>query len=50
MEVAVRTKSVQYPTSHMYRSGSYIGTADPQERYKAHEISFNVDAEGGPEK
>ena len=48
--MAVRTKSVQYPTSHMCRSDSHIGTADPQERYKAHEISFNVDVDSGPEK
>lgn len=39
----------QYPTSHMSGSGSYI-SAEPHERYKAHEVSLNVDVESGPEK
>ena len=34
----------QYPTSQ-----SDIST-DPHERYKAHEVSLNVDVENGPEK
>jgi hypothetical protein len=42
------TEYDQYPTSQS-GSGSYIST-DPHERYKAHEVSFNVDVESGPEK
>jgi hypothetical protein len=42
------TEYSQYPTSQS-GSGSYIST-DPHERYKAHEVSFNVDVESGPEK
>jgi hypothetical protein len=38
----------QYPTSQS-GSGSYIST-DPHERYKAHEVSFNLDVESGAEK
>jgi len=38
----------QYPTSQG-GSGSYTST-DPHERYKAHEVSFNLDVENGPEK
>ena len=42
------TEYSQYPTSQS-GTGSYIST-DPHERYKTHEVSFNVDAESGPEK
>jgi hypothetical protein len=49
VEVAVHTESDQYPTSQTTRCGSYI-TADPQGRYKAHEVSFNTDVENGLEK
>jgi hypothetical protein len=41
------TEFGQYPTSQS-GSGSYIST--DQERYKAHEVSLNVDIESGPEK
>ena len=48
-EVSVPTTEYgQYPTSQT-GSGSYIST-DPHERYKAHEVSLNVDIESGPEK
>jgi hypothetical protein len=42
------TEYGQYPMSQS-NSGSYVCT-DPQERYKAHEVSFNVDVESCPEK
>ena len=42
------TEYGQYPTSQS-GSGSYIST-DPHERYKAHEVSFNLDVESGAEK
>jgi hypothetical protein len=42
------TEYGQYPTSQS-GTGSYTST-DPHERYKTHEVSFNVDAESGPEK
>jgi carbohydrate-binding DOMON domain-containing protein len=42
------TEYGQYLTSQS-GSASYIST-DPHERYKAHEVSFNVDVESGPEK
>jgi hypothetical protein len=48
MDVTVRTERDPYSTS-MTRSGSSIGL-DEQVRYKAHEVSFNVDVESGPEK
>jgi hypothetical protein len=44
MERSVRTESDQYPKPQI----SYIGTG-PQELYKAHEVTLNVDAESGPE-
>jgi hypothetical protein len=52
VEVSVRTENDQFPTLPMSRSCSYIST-DPQERYKAHEVtqvSLNVDAESGLEE
>jgi hypothetical protein len=42
------TEYGQYSTSPS-GSGSYSST-DPHERYKAHELSFNVDVENFPEK
>jgi hypothetical protein len=42
------TEYGQYPTSQS-GSGSCIST-DPQERYRAHEVSFNVDIESCLEK
>lgn len=41
------TEYGQYPTSQS--NGSYVST-DAQERYKTHEVSFNVDVESCPEK
>ena len=49
MEVSVRTECEKYPTSQMSLSGTSIGT-ESQGRYKAHEVSLNVDVERGPEK
>ena len=49
MEVSVRTEYDQFPMSQMSRSGTYIST-DPQGRYKAHEVSLNVDVESGLEE
>jgi hypothetical protein len=49
MEMTVRTEAGQYPTLQMSRCGSSIST-DQQGNYKAHEVSFNVDVESGPEK
>jgi hypothetical protein len=43
------TEYGQYPTSQS-GTGSYISSTDPHELYKTHEVSFNVDAESGPEK
>jgi hypothetical protein len=45
MEVTVRTES-QFLTS---RTSGY-GTSTDHERYKAHQVSLNVDAESSPEK
>ncbi|KAN0121250.1 hypothetical protein V8E52_003838 [Russula decolorans] len=47
-DMRVRTEYGQYPTSQS-GSGSCIST-DPQERYRAHEVSFNVDIESCLEK
>jgi hypothetical protein len=45
------TEYGQYTTSQS-NSGSYVSTdvTDPQERYKAHEVDFNIDVESCPEK
>jgi hypothetical protein len=50
------TEYGQYPTSRS-GSGSHVSTdphdstvTDPHERYKAHEVRFNVDVESCPEK
>jgi hypothetical protein len=48
MEVSVRTKYDRFPTSQS-RPGTYIST-DPEGRYKAHEVSLNVDVESGLEE
>jgi hypothetical protein len=56
-EVSVpSTECGQYPTSRS-GSGSHVSTdphdstvTDPHERYKAHEVSFNVNVESCPEK
>jgi hypothetical protein len=47
VEVTVRTES-QFPTSRISGYGTYIST--DHERYKAHEVSLDVDLEIGPEK
>lgn len=47
-DVSMPSTDYQYPTTQS-GSGSYIST-DPHERYKSHEVSFNVDVESGPEK
>ena len=49
MEVSVRTEYEQHPPSRMSRSGCLIST-EPQDRYKAHQVSFNGDVETGQEK
>ena len=49
MEGSVRTEGDRFPISQMSRPSSYIST-DPQSRYKAHEVSLNVDVESGPEE
>ena len=42
------TEDDQFPAS-MSHPGRYIST-DPRGRYKAHEVSLNVDVEGGLEE
>ena len=49
MEVSVRTECEQYPPSQMTRFGYFVST-EPQDCYKAHEVSFNGDIESGQEK
>ncbi|KAF8487410.1 hypothetical protein DFH94DRAFT_687893 [Russula ochroleuca] len=48
MEVTMRTECDPLPMSQMSRPSSYI-SADPQGRYKAHEVSLKVDVESGRE-
>jgi hypothetical protein len=47
MEATVRTES-QFPTSHTGGYGTYI--SPDYDRYKAHEVILDVDAESAPEK
>jgi hypothetical protein len=49
MDVSVRTEYGQFSSSQMSRSGPYIST-ESEGRYKAHEVSFNVDVESGLEE
>jgi len=49
MEVSVRTECEQYPPPQMGHFG-YLVSTEPQDRYKAHEVSFNGDVESGQEK
>jgi hypothetical protein len=48
MSVTMGTECDQLPTSQMSGYSMYIST--DHERYKAHEVSLNVDVEIGPEK
>ena len=49
MEVTVRTECERYLPSQMSCSG-YVFSTEPQDRYKAHGVSFNGDVKSDQEK